>query len=83
MPVTEDADQRHRSATRRGFLAGSATLGAGALLGACGGDDKSASGAPVAGSEGASGKLGKKVTIGFSSPGADHGWVAQIGKNAK
>ncbi|MFD0745958.1 substrate-binding domain-containing protein [Phytohabitans flavus] len=23
------------------------------------------------------------MTIGFSSPGADHGWVAEIGKNAK
>src|ERR1043165_775465 len=28
-------------------------------------------------------KPGKAVTIGFSAPAADHGWIAAIAKNAK
>ncbi|WP_219469183.1 substrate-binding domain-containing protein [Nonomuraea rhizosphaerae] len=76
---------RH-DATRRGFLAGSATLGAASLLAACSGGDGGGGTAPTAtrpAQGGAPSSLGKRVTIGFSSPGADHGWVAEIGKNAR
>jgi ribose transport system substrate-binding protein len=70
---------------RRSFLAGGATLGAGALLAGCTSNDtpsssnNNAAAAPV----GDNAKPGKNVTIGFSAPQADHGWIAAITKNAQ
>ncbi|MFD8498568.1 substrate-binding domain-containing protein [Amycolatopsis sp. NPDC059657] len=68
---------------RRGFLLGGAAVGAGALLAACTSNEapKADSNAPVA--AGNSGQPGKPVTIGFSAPAADHGWMAAMTKNAK
>ncbi|GIF49867.1 ribose transport system substrate-binding protein [Asanoa ferruginea] len=73
---------------RRRFLLGGAALGAGALLAACtsndSGDDNNAQ---TTGNNNASPNAntapGKKVTIGFSAPAADHGWIAAITTNAK
>jgi len=71
---------------RRGFLAGGAALGVGALLTSCtsntadSGDNNS--GANVGGG-GDNAAAGKAVTIGFSAPAADHGWIAAITRNAQ
>jgi ribose transport system substrate-binding protein len=71
--------------SRRRILFGGAALGAGALLTACTSNtptentqiknensDSNPNAAP-----------GTKVTIGFSAPAADHGWIAAITNNAK
>ncbi|GLW66338.1 sugar ABC transporter substrate-binding protein [Actinomadura rubrobrunea] len=72
---------------RRGFLFGGAVVGAGALAAACTsndpGDDKGSSGQQNVASGGDNDKPGKRVTIGFSAPQADHGWIAAIAKNAE
>jgi ribose transport system substrate-binding protein len=70
---------------RRRFLTGTAAAGAGAVLAACTNrsDKSEASAQATSGAAGASSSPGKHVTIGFSSPGADHGWQAAIIKNAK
>ncbi|WP_290059203.1 substrate-binding domain-containing protein [Amycolatopsis solani] len=69
---------------RRGFLLGGAAVGAGALLAGCTSNTpaNSESNAPVA-NAGSNAQPGKPVTIGFSAPAADHGWIAAITKNAK
>ncbi|MBN6053572.1 substrate-binding domain-containing protein [Nonomuraea sp. RK-328] len=72
---------------RRGFLVGG--LGGAALLAAAGCTSNepsapAASAAPVpAPSSGGNDQPGTKVTIGFSAPAADHGWIAAIAKNAE
>ncbi|GIF68582.1 sugar ABC transporter substrate-binding protein [Asanoa ishikariensis] len=74
---------------RRRFLLGGAALGAGALLAACTSNDKGGdnTNAQTQGNNNASPNAnsapGKKVTIGFSAPAADHGWIAAITSNAK
>ena len=82
---------------RRGFLIGGAVVGAGALVAGCTSNEPPAKSSPpppadtpqpeAAGGEagGVAGndKPGKAVTIGFSAPAADHGWIAAIAKNAK
>jgi ribose transport system substrate-binding protein len=69
---------------RRGFLIGGAALGAGALV-ACTSNQQpqAAPTGNVAQGQGDNAKAGKMVTIGFSAPAADHGWIAAITKNAK
>ena len=69
---------------RRGFLLGGAAVGAGALLAGCTSNTpaNSESNAPVA-NAGNNTQPGKPITIGFSAPAADHGWIAAITKNAK
>ncbi|HEY3505609.1 MAG TPA: substrate-binding domain-containing protein [Actinocatenispora sp.] len=68
---------------RRRLLAGGAILGTGGLLAACTGNTpKENSGGTVDAARGDNAKPGKHVTIGFSAPQADHGWVAAISKNA-
>ncbi|MEO6711879.1 MAG: substrate-binding domain-containing protein [Mycobacteriales bacterium] len=73
---------------RRGFLLGAGAVGAGAVLAGCtSNDDKkdakpaaaTNAAAPAAGNE----AEGKKFTLGFSAPAADHGWIAAITNNAK
>ncbi len=69
---------------RRGFLVGASALGAAALA-ACTSNSKDAGGstANVAAAAGDNAAKGKQVTIGFSAPAADHGWIAAIANNAK
>jgi ribose transport system substrate-binding protein len=76
---------------RRGLLLGAGALGAGAALSAC--TSNSAASSSSAGSQGATAAAagsssgndtpGKHVTIGFSAPAADHGWIGAITTNAK
>ncbi|GAA0412965.1 substrate-binding domain-containing protein [Microbispora corallina] len=72
---------------RRGFLLGGAVLGAGALVSACTSNEPAAAPASAAaapsGPAGANDAPGTAVTIGFSAPAADHGWIAAIAKNAQ
>ena len=74
---------------RRHFLLGAVGVGAGAMLTACTGNSKKAASATTAaaaatggGGGGANDAPGKTLTIGFSSPAADHGWTGAIAKNA-
>ncbi|MEW2134200.1 substrate-binding domain-containing protein [Streptomyces sp. NPDC005435] len=69
--------------SRRGLLFGSAAVSAGVVLAGCTSneskDDKAgADDQPVADD-----KPGKRVTIGFAGPQADHGWLNAINDNAK
>ncbi|GAB3813197.1 substrate-binding domain-containing protein [Micromonospora zhanjiangensis] len=73
-----------RDLSRRRLLLGGAALGAGALLTGCTSNEAAPNNAQVK-DAGATGNAepGKKVTIGFSAPAADHGWIAAITNNAK
>ncbi|MFD8912564.1 substrate-binding domain-containing protein [Streptomyces sp. NPDC059575] len=69
--------------SRRGLLFGSAAVSAGVVLAGCTSneskDEKTgANDQPVADD-----KPGKRVTIGFAGPQADHGWLNAINDNAK
>ncbi len=69
---------------RRRFLLGGAAVGAGALLTGCTSNERpggSTGGGRAPG--GGNAKPGKEVTIGFSAPAADHGWIGAITKNAQ
>jgi ribose transport system substrate-binding protein len=70
---------------RRGFLAGALGVGATAALTACTSNEPANSGANVAPAPAAGGSSepGRPVTIGFSAPAADHGWIAAIANNAQ
>ncbi len=68
---------------RRRFLIGAGVVGAGAALSACTSNAApAASGANVAAAAGNNAAAGAAVTIGFSAPAADHGWIAAIANNA-
>ncbi|MEJ3654646.1 substrate-binding domain-containing protein [Actinomycetes bacterium KLBMP 9759] len=73
---------------RRRFLIGAVGVGAGAALTACTSNEAPAPaggnpGANVAAAAGDNAAPGAPVTIGFSAPAADHGWIAAIAKNAE
>jgi ribose transport system substrate-binding protein len=72
---------------RRRFLLGGAALGAGALLAACTSNESDGdNNAQTQGNNNASNANaapGQKVTVAFSAPAADHGWIAAITNNAK
>jgi ribose transport system substrate-binding protein len=75
-----------RGLHRRRFLTGALGVGAGAALTACtsnapagGGGGPAVAPAPAAGAA----EPGRPVTIGFSAPAADHGWIAAIANNAQ
>ncbi len=71
---------------RRRFLAVGGVVGAGAVLAACTSNDSdtgaNANATQVAVGNNDNAAPGTKVTIGFSAPQADHGWIAAISKNA-
>jgi ribose transport system substrate-binding protein len=72
--------------SRRRLLLGGSALGAAAFLAGCtsndsGNDDNAGDQTKVAAGKNA--EPGQKVTIGFSAPAADHGWIAAITNNAK
>jgi ribose transport system substrate-binding protein len=70
--------------SRRRFLLGAGALGAGALVAGCTSNEPAnANPDPVAGGGGDNAQPGKEVTIGFSAPAADHGWMAAITRNAQ
>ncbi len=70
--------------SRRHLLSGGAVLGAGALLTGCTSNEAAPATAQPRGADGGrNAEPGKRVTIGFSAPAADHGWLAAITANAK
>ena len=80
------SDLRTAGLGRRRFLAVGGMVGAGAVLAACTSNDPdtadagNAPTAPIGNADNAA--PGDAVTIGFSAPQADHGWIAAISKNA-
>jgi ribose transport system substrate-binding protein len=71
---------------RRGLLIGALGLGAGAALTACTSNTPAApapTGNVAAPPAGGNAEAGPNVTIGFSAPAADHGWIAAIANNAQ
>ncbi|GJF33616.1 sugar ABC transporter substrate-binding protein [Kitasatospora sp. NE20-6] len=69
--------------SRRRILLTGAVAGAGALVAGCTSnhrDEDPVAAAPVAAT---SGTPGKAITVGFSVPAADHGWMAAITSNAQ
>ncbi|MFC4853407.1 substrate-binding domain-containing protein [Actinophytocola glycyrrhizae] len=72
------------SLARRRFLFGAGALGASAVLVGCTSNESGADQQQqVAQGGGDNAEKGKQVTIGFSAPAADHGWIAAITKNAQ
>jgi ribose transport system substrate-binding protein len=72
--------------SRRRLLLGGSALGAAAFLAGCtsndtGDDDNTGDQTKVAAGKNA--EPGRKITMGFSAPAADHGWIAAITANAK
>lgn len=69
---------------RRGFLVGALGVGA-ALTAACTSNAAApaAAGTNTAPAAGDNAEPGTPVTIGFSAPAADHGWIAAIAANAQ
>ncbi len=76
-------DLRSAGLDRRRLLAVGGVAGAGALLAACTGNDPAPSTGQVGGGNNANAAPGQTVTIGFSGPQGDHGWIAAISKNAE
>jgi ribose transport system substrate-binding protein len=72
------------SLARRRFLLGAGALGASAFAVACT-SNESSSDAPQQVAQGGADNAqpGKQITIGFSAPAADHGWIAAVTKNAQ
>jgi ribose transport system substrate-binding protein len=73
------------SLSRRRLLAVGSVAGAGVLLTACTGNDKTGNsdGQTVNNNSGDNTAPGKAIKIGFSAPAADHGWIAAITANAE
>ena len=74
------------STSRRRFLVGGTAVGATALLAACTSNENAPTTAQTKGADSGTNPnaaAGKQVTIGFSAPAADHGWIAAITNNAK
>ncbi|MFC6878638.1 MULTISPECIES: ABC transporter substrate-binding protein [Actinomadura] len=70
--------------SRRGLLFGGAAIAAGTLAAGCtSNEEKEPAAAAQTAGGGDNDKPGKHVTIGFSAPAADHGWLAAITKNAQ
>ncbi|HEX2312105.1 MAG TPA: ABC transporter substrate-binding protein [Thermomonospora sp.] len=71
--------------SRRGFLFAGSIAGAGMLAAACTSNSEGDgdAGAQNVSTGGDNDKPGKQVTLGFSAPAADHGWIAAIAKNAE
>jgi ribose transport system substrate-binding protein len=76
--------RQQRDVARRGFLMSGTLVGAGALAAACTSNaDPESKSTAAAVATGANAAPGKKVTIGFAGPQADHGWLNAINENAK
>ncbi|MGW0434392.1 substrate-binding domain-containing protein [Micromonospora sp. NPDC003197] len=77
--------QHSRDLSRRRLLLGGAAIGTGTLLTACTSNEAAPNAAQTKAGDAGGGNAapGKKVTIGFSAPAADHGWTAAITINAK
>jgi ribose transport system substrate-binding protein len=68
---------------RRRFLFGTAAIGATTVLASCTSNESSDTGTSNAKQVGGdNAQPGKPITMGFSAPAADHGWIGAITKNA-
>src|SRR5918993_695820 len=80
------SDLRSVGVDRRRFLALGGAVGAGALLVSCTSNEpdqpEGAANGQVGTGNNDNAAPGQAVTIGFSAPQADHGWIAAISKNA-
>jgi ribose transport system permease protein len=75
-----------RDLSRRRMLLGGVAVGSAALLAACTSNEQTPTNTQTKGPEGGANPnsaAGKAITIGFSAPAADHGWIAAITNNAK
>jgi ribose transport system substrate-binding protein len=84
--MNTEATQASAGIGRRRLLFGGAALGAVTLTAACTGNSAataSTGGGVAAAPAGNNAVAGKTVTIGFSAPAADHGWIGAITTNAK
>jgi ribose transport system substrate-binding protein len=81
------SETRPAGLDRRRFLAIGGVVGAGAVLAACTSNEPDQPEGATNNQVGAGGNdnaaPGQAVTIGFSGPQADHGWIAAISKNAE
>ncbi len=77
--------QHSRDMSRRRLLFGGAAVGAGVILAGCTSNEQQTptEAQTKAAETGGNAEPGKQVTIGFSAPAADHGWIAAITNNAK
>ena len=69
--------------SRRKLLGGAAVLGGAALVAACTSNETDNPGQVLPTGNNPNQAPGRTVTIGFSAPAADHGWVAAITTNAQ
>jgi ribose transport system substrate-binding protein len=72
--------------SRRNLLFGGAAVAAGGLAAACTSNEPEESNQPAAqagNNAGNNDQPGRQITMGFSAPAADHGWIAAITKNAQ
>ncbi|MFJ2743446.1 substrate-binding domain-containing protein [Streptomyces sp. NPDC087440] len=88
MPKTPDTarpEAARPGSTRRGILFGGAAVSATALLAACTSNEPTTKdNAPATDNQPAADSApGRKVTIGFAGPQADHGWLNAINENAR
>jgi ribose transport system substrate-binding protein len=81
------SDLRSAGVDRRRFLALGGAVGAGALLVSCTSNEpdqpEGAANGQVGTGNNDNAAPGQAITIGFSAPQADHGWIAAISKNAE
>src|SRR3954451_14689841 len=81
-----DPTDTARFLARRGFPPGPLPVGPGAARPACTSNTPQPAPAPAPSGGPAAGPStapGRAVTIGFSAPAADHGWIAAIASNAQ
>ncbi len=69
--------------TRRRLFGGAAIVGGAALLAACTSNEDANPGQTLPTGNNPNQAPGRTVTIGFSAPAADHGWIAAITNNAQ
>jgi ribose transport system substrate-binding protein len=69
--------------SRRKILGGAALVGSAALLAACTSNENDNPGQVLPSGSNPNQAPGRTVTIGFSAPAADHGWIAAITNNAQ
>lgn len=75
---------KEATSTRRGVLFSAAAVSAGGLLAACTSNESGQkAGVSTRQAGGADDRPGKRVTLGFAGPQADHGWLNAINENAK
>jgi ribose transport system substrate-binding protein len=71
--------------SRRSLLFGGVAVGTGAVLAACtsNNDNTNTNATPQTNVNNSNAVAGKAITLGFSAPAADHGWIRAITDNAK